>query len=105
MDKVCEMAAVMQKAISLDEKLDASEMEMLSRLKRENQGLRELLSISSSMNGTSASENQKTSAAAETQTRESLGQTSSSTEPKIPQNDATDNSEPNQSNETLKPKT
>ncbi|XP_064600440.1 FGFR1 oncogene partner 2 homolog isoform X2 [Liolophura sinensis] len=103
MDKVCEMAAVMQKAINLDEKLDANEMEMLSRLKRENQGLRELLSISSSINGTPASENQKNSTAAKTQTDESLGETSSSTKPTTPRNDKTENSEPTESTETLKP--
>ncbi|XP_055687577.1 FGFR1 oncogene partner 2 homolog [Lutzomyia longipalpis] len=45
-EKILEMAAVMQKAASMDEELIHKETEGLVRLVRENEGLRELLQIS-----------------------------------------------------------
>ncbi|KAF4523073.1 hypothetical protein B566_EDAN003085 [Ephemera danica] len=45
-DKIAEMAAVMQRAIQLDENNAVKEEELLTRLATENKGLRELLEIS-----------------------------------------------------------
>lgn len=45
--KICEMAAIMKKAIELDEKSSDMEQQWIAALKCENEGLRELLSISS----------------------------------------------------------
>ncbi|KAJ8919405.1 hypothetical protein NQ315_016498 [Exocentrus adspersus] len=45
-EKIQEMAAVMDKAALLDESREASEQEIVSMLKTENQGLREMLEIS-----------------------------------------------------------
>ena len=44
-DKIMEMAAVMMKAVDLDEKDSTREHEMLVQLKTENEGLRQLLAI------------------------------------------------------------
>lgn len=49
-DKICEMAAVMQKAMTLDDELVAVEQETLTRLKLENDGLREMLHIKDTLN-------------------------------------------------------
>lgn len=45
-EKIQEMAAVMNEAALLDEKNASKDMELMSRLKTENEGLRELLEIS-----------------------------------------------------------
>lgn len=45
-DKICEMAAVMEKAADIDEKRTLQEQELMSRLSTENKGLRDLLEIS-----------------------------------------------------------
>lgn len=45
-DKICEMAVIMQEAIRLDEERSASENKIIAQLKFENQTLRELLKIS-----------------------------------------------------------
>ena len=45
-EQICEMAAVMTKAISIDDEAIQQEEERLSKLECENQGLRELLRIS-----------------------------------------------------------
>lgn len=45
-EQICEMAAVMSKAISIDDEAIQQEEERLSKLECENQGLRELLRIS-----------------------------------------------------------
>ena len=47
MQKICEMAAIMQKAIDLDVKSSEMEQQLIATLKYENEGLRELLGISS----------------------------------------------------------
>jgi hypothetical protein len=47
--KICEMAAIMQKAIDLDAKSSEMEQELIATLRYENAGLRELLGISSSL--------------------------------------------------------
>lgn len=46
MDKICEMAAVMQKAVSIDDGLAVSDEQLLQQLRVENQTLRDLLHIS-----------------------------------------------------------
>jgi hypothetical protein len=45
-DKIMEMAAVMMKAVELDEKDSSKDQEVLMQLRTENQGLRQLLAIS-----------------------------------------------------------
>merc|ERR1712142_1112435 len=45
-DKICEMAAVMNQAIRIDEHAQTQEQEVMSRLITENKGLREMLEIS-----------------------------------------------------------
>jgi len=45
-DKICEMAAVMNHAIRIDEQAQSQEQEVMSRLITENKGLREMLEIS-----------------------------------------------------------
>ena len=45
-EQICEMAAVMAKAISIDDDAIQQEEERMVRLESENQGLRELLMIS-----------------------------------------------------------
>ncbi|XP_066999705.1 FGFR1 oncogene partner 2 homolog isoform X2 [Anabrus simplex] len=45
-DKICEMAAVMERAAEIDEKRALEEQELISRLTTENKGLRDLLEIS-----------------------------------------------------------
>ncbi|XP_037908074.1 FGFR1 oncogene partner 2 homolog [Hermetia illucens] len=45
-EKISEMAAVMQKAASMDDEALNRELEMMQRLRIENQGLREMLQIS-----------------------------------------------------------
>ena len=44
-DKIMEMAAVMMKAVDLDEKDSSREHELLIQLRTENEGLRQLLAI------------------------------------------------------------
>lgn len=51
-DKINEMAAVMQRAASIDDETVHKEIEMLTKLKMENQTLRELLQISNKFNST-----------------------------------------------------
>ncbi|KAJ8299632.1 hypothetical protein KUTeg_023692 [Tegillarca granosa] len=46
-DKISEMAAVMQKAIAVDDKAAAKDHEQITKLTVENQGLRELLEVCS----------------------------------------------------------
>ncbi|XP_074659935.1 FGFR1 oncogene partner 2 homolog [Tubulanus polymorphus] len=48
-DKICEMAAVMQKAVAIDDKVCGEDKEQIIRLQIENKGLRELLEISATM--------------------------------------------------------
>jgi hypothetical protein len=50
-DKICEMAAVMQQAVAIDDKAVTEEQEKITRLILENKGLRELLEITNSMKG------------------------------------------------------
>ncbi|XP_064634904.1 FGFR1 oncogene partner 2 homolog [Lineus longissimus] len=50
-DKICEMAAVMQQAVAIDDKAVTEEQEKITRLMLENKGLRELLEITNSMKG------------------------------------------------------
>lgn len=45
-DKICEMAAVMRKAIEVDDQQGTQEQELISQLKMENRTLREVLRIS-----------------------------------------------------------
>lgn len=45
-DKICEMAAVMNQATRLDDQAQSQEQEVMSRLITENKGLREMLEIS-----------------------------------------------------------
>lgn len=45
-DKICEMAAVMNQSIRLDDQAQSQEQEVMSRLITENKGLREMLEIS-----------------------------------------------------------
>jgi len=45
-DKICEMAAVMNQAIQIDDENQAKEKELISKLLTENMGLREMLEIS-----------------------------------------------------------
>lgn len=45
-DKICEMAAVMERAADADDKGALDEQELVSKLSTENKGLRELLEIS-----------------------------------------------------------
>ena len=47
-EKIMEMAAVMMKAVDLDEAVASHDQELLAQLQMENQGLRELLEISRS---------------------------------------------------------
>ena len=49
-DKICEMAAVMRKAIEVDERQSTHEQELISQLQFENRTLREVLQISSEAN-------------------------------------------------------
>lgn len=51
-DKINEMAAVMQRAASMDDETVHREIEMLTKLKMENQTLRELLQISNQFDST-----------------------------------------------------
>lgn len=44
-DKVCEMAAVMQKAVITDEKSAVRDQERITQLELENKGLREMLEV------------------------------------------------------------
>ncbi|KAL5006273.1 hypothetical protein ScPMuIL_015079 [Solemya velum] len=44
-DKVCEMAAVMQKAVATDEKSAVRDQEKITQLELENKGLREMLEV------------------------------------------------------------
>lgn len=55
MDKICEMAAVMWKAVELDEDTDMRNQEMISQLRTENQTLRELVMASRSLGSLSDS--------------------------------------------------
>jgi len=45
-DKICEMATVMNRSIELDDRAQSQEQEIMSRLITENKGLREMLEIS-----------------------------------------------------------
>ena len=47
MDKICEMANVMQKSVNVDEDASIKDKERLTQLEIENKGLRELLEICS----------------------------------------------------------
>ena len=47
MDKICEMAAVMQQAITIDEQASVRDDQLIKQLRLENETLRELLHISS----------------------------------------------------------
>ncbi|XP_013420722.1 FGFR1 oncogene partner 2 homolog [Lingula anatina] len=49
-DKICEMAAVMQESIKIDDLAIPKEEELVKRLKIENEGLREMLRIRNSLN-------------------------------------------------------
>lgn len=51
-DKITEMAAVMQRAASIDDEAMYKEIEMLTKLKLENQNLREMLQISNKFDST-----------------------------------------------------
>lgn len=44
-DKICEMAAVMQRAVMVDESASAKDQELFTQLQKENNGLRELLEV------------------------------------------------------------
>lgn len=46
-DKVCEMAAIMQKAVVVDDESSAKDNEKFVQLQEENKGLRELLEVCS----------------------------------------------------------
>ena len=46
-DKICEMANVMQKSVNVDEDASIKDKERLTQLEIENKGLRELLEICS----------------------------------------------------------
>ncbi|XP_055854580.1 FGFR1 oncogene partner 2 homolog [Episyrphus balteatus] len=51
-DKITEMAAVMQRAASIDDEAMYKEIELLTKLKMENQNLREMLQISNKFDST-----------------------------------------------------
>ncbi|XP_033751868.1 FGFR1 oncogene partner 2 homolog [Pecten maximus] len=44
-DKICEMAAVMQRAVMVDQDASAKDQELFTQLQKENNGLRELLEV------------------------------------------------------------
>ena len=44
-DKICEMAAVMQKSVAIDDEASSKDNERLVQLQQENNGLREILEI------------------------------------------------------------
>ncbi|KAK3103018.1 hypothetical protein FSP39_015803 [Pinctada imbricata] len=45
LDKICEMAAVMQKSVAIDDEAAAKDNEQLVQLQQENNGLREILEV------------------------------------------------------------
>jgi len=76
-EKVYEMAAVMQEAVRRDEKKDVENQELITRLFIENKGLREILGISQRSNRTPAPARKPTNHDQGVQTEETVPPTSS----------------------------
>lgn len=76
-EKVYEMAAVMQEAVRRDEKKDVENQELITRLFIENKGLREILGISQRSNRTPAPAHKPTNRDQGVQTEETVPPTSS----------------------------
>ena len=67
-DKICEMAAVMQKAVSVDDAAVSKVQERLTQLEIENRGLREMLEICTTTKHRILEEEMKSSVQSESDT-------------------------------------